>query len=178
MAEDKQRVRGHDLGPTGEAVARNLKRLRGGWTLRALQQRLKDVDHEISASGLQKIEAGARRVDVDDLVALAVVLGVNPNALLFPSSAEGPVEVTGAKVGNLQKVWGWASAVAPIDGNPADSVSKYKDDGATPPCSGEFDMRLAELGESINRRLDEIGEDLKVLGQKMGIGGPSADGDD
>jgi transcriptional regulator with XRE-family HTH domain len=37
---------------------------------------------KITASGVQRIEAGARRIDVDDLVALARALGVTPADLL------------------------------------------------------------------------------------------------
>jgi transcriptional regulator with XRE-family HTH domain len=37
---------------------------------------------------LSQIETGGRRVDVDDLVAIAYVLNVNPITLLFPQRSE------------------------------------------------------------------------------------------
>lgn len=68
-------------------MAANIKRLREaqGLSLRALSRRLEETDRRLSADALNKIENGAnpeakhiRRVDADDLVAIAVALNVNP----------------------------------------------------------------------------------------------------
>lgn len=117
MADEKKRLRGHEIGPTGQCVARNLRRLRGTTSLRELQDKLREVGHEISASGLQKIEAGARRVDVDDLLALAVALDVNPTALLFPRTDSEPLEVTGARFKDFRDVWEWAMGQNSLGGD-------------------------------------------------------------
>ncbi|MEU2311200.1 helix-turn-helix domain-containing protein [Streptomyces albidoflavus] len=51
--------------------------------MRELSSRLKLLGRPILPSGITKIEQGQRRVDVDDLVALAIALKVTPNRLLF-----------------------------------------------------------------------------------------------
>lgn len=84
MTEKSARQRGNDMGPTGELVAKNLHKLRR-WndiSLRDLSRSMGKLGRPISASALQKIEAKVRRVDVDDLVALAAALGVSPSSLL------------------------------------------------------------------------------------------------
>lgn len=166
------------MGPTGEAVARNLKRLRGSLTLRELQQKLRDVGHEISASGLQKIEAGVRRVDVDDLMALAIALGVNPNALLFPWSSDEPLEVTGAKLGDLVSMWDWAEGESPIDGNRQDCDPNYERKIRPAGVGSRAAPIDATTSDEFNLRLAAIGENLKVLMEQVGIEGRSADGND
>jgi hypothetical protein len=49
-----------------------------------LSERLSAAGRPIPVLGLRRIERGERRVDVDDLVALAVVFGVSPERLLRP----------------------------------------------------------------------------------------------
>lgn len=73
-----------DLGGTGETVRQNVKRLRGGMQFKELAQKLVDAGRPIPTLGLRRIEAGERRVDVDDLSALAIVFGVSPLTLLMP----------------------------------------------------------------------------------------------
>lgn len=75
------------LGATGERVRENLVRLRGDMGHSELSRRLAAVGRPIAPLGLRRLEAGERRVDVDDLMALAVVLDVSPLALLLPADA-------------------------------------------------------------------------------------------
>lgn len=72
-------------------MAKEVARLRGRTTVRELSARLAKLGRPILPSGITKIEQGTRRVDVDDLVALAAVLKVTPTRLLLgpPPSAEG-----------------------------------------------------------------------------------------
>lgn len=79
------------LGPTGRAVAANLKRLRQsrGMTLRQLSAELASRGRALSIDALNQIENGAdedqrrfRRVDVDDLTALAAAFAVPAATLL------------------------------------------------------------------------------------------------
>lgn len=107
------------LGATGTEVAINLKRLREDQNLSyaALEQLLEDCGHKIPALGLRRIEAHARRVDTDDLMALAVVLGVSPLTLLLPSTGEvAPTEITGVRGDIAANVaWLWATGEEPIE---------------------------------------------------------------
>jgi transcriptional regulator with XRE-family HTH domain len=109
---ETERVRGNDIGPTGRTVAFNLRRIRRqvGVDLRTLSKSLATSGRAISPSGLSKVENGDRRVDVDDLMALAIALDVNPHALLLPptSTAGIQVEVTGAGRVRADALWGWA----------------------------------------------------------------------
>ena len=68
-----------------QRVARNIRRIRQhrDLTAAALSDRLAEIGHPILDSGILKIEHGGRRVDVDDLVALAEALGVEPAMLLL-----------------------------------------------------------------------------------------------
>ena len=114
MDTEKSRARGRDIGKTGATVAANVKRLRSEHTsLRELEAKLESLGVKISASGLQKIEAGTRRVDTDELMALSIALNVNPNALLLPDDAsydDVSDKVTAAD-GQVtgDEVWDWAN---------------------------------------------------------------------
>lgn len=70
-----------------------------------------DLGRPITASGLQKIETHARRVDADDLMTLAVALGVSPVALLLPGTSEptDEAEVTGLGPVDALTAWEWAN---------------------------------------------------------------------
>jgi transcriptional regulator with XRE-family HTH domain len=73
-----------ELGKVGHLVAAQIRweRDRKHLSLQALSERLAALGRPILPSGLSKIEQGDRRVDVDDLVALADALGTVPGALL------------------------------------------------------------------------------------------------
>lgn len=112
-----------EVGLTGRTVAANVRRLREaqGLTLRALSSALKEHGRSLSADALNKIENGAtapergiRRVDVDDLVAISVVLGVSPLALLLPHDARQPAEVTGVGAVDGREAWQWARGMNPL----------------------------------------------------------------
>lgn len=110
-----------ELGASGRAVAANVKRLRKarGWSLRALSEALAEVGRGLSQDAINKIENGAeegterqiRRVDADDLVALSIVFGVSPAALLVPFTSWpfDPVSVTGAGEVPVIAAWEWAN---------------------------------------------------------------------
>lgn len=110
------------LGPSGETVRANIARLRTSakFSYAELSRRLEEAGRAIAPLGLRRIESGTRRVDVDDLVALAVVLGVNPNALLMPEVIGTGLHrsVTGAGEIRTITAWHWARGGA---GSPAHS---------------------------------------------------------
>lgn len=75
-------------GTPGETLRQNIKRIRDGQriTYVELSERLESIGRPIPVLGLRRIERGERRVDVDDLFALAYALGVPPVDLLVPGN--------------------------------------------------------------------------------------------
>lgn len=109
---------GRKLGSTGRRVAANLKALRGRVPVRELSDRLTTMGRPILPSGITAIEQGTRRVDVDDLIALALALDVTPNRLLLTEEARLDQQVeffpNGAGL-DTKRAWDWATAsAAPI----------------------------------------------------------------
>lgn len=74
------------LGPAGNNLRRNIRRFREQhhWSYREVEERLSRTGRAITALGLSAIETGERRVDVDDLVALAAVFGLSVEELIRP----------------------------------------------------------------------------------------------
>lgn len=74
------------IGPVGRQVIANIERLRKDrhLSLAALSERLAEAGRPIGDTILHRQSQGKRRVDTDDLVALAAVLGTTPAALLAP----------------------------------------------------------------------------------------------
>ena len=135
MTSRESKARKLDLGPTGQRVAANLRELRRrieGLTVNRMSERLK-AEHGVSLqpSGLTRIERGERRVDVDELVAFAILLGVNPSALLLPRDAESDdeVELTRKARQRAWVAWRWADGRLPL---PEEPVGPGEDQVATP----------------------------------------------
>ena len=80
-----------ETGPTGQAVAENVTRLRSErrLTLVQLSERTEAAGRGLSVSALSLIATGKRRVDVDDLMVLAVALDMDPVSLLMPRPLKG-----------------------------------------------------------------------------------------
>src|ERR1700736_1212444 len=74
---------------TAETVSANVKRLRleQNLGLRGLSKRLGEVGRPLGHSAVDQIEKGTRRVDVDDLMALALAFNVSPATLLMPKTS-------------------------------------------------------------------------------------------
>lgn len=66
------------LGPVGDQLRANIRTIREahGFTYQWMADRLAEIGRPIPTLGLSRIENGERRVDADDLVALAQVLQV------------------------------------------------------------------------------------------------------
>jgi transcriptional regulator with XRE-family HTH domain len=108
------------IGPSSERAAANIRRIRRARevTTAALSQRLAAVGHPVADTGITKTEKGDRRIDVDDLVALALALGVTPNTLLMPEvgylgSADAHC-LTPAVSGTAEELWQWAQGESPL----------------------------------------------------------------
>lgn len=101
-------------GPTGDRAARNVQELRGNITFTDLASRLAALGRHLNAESLGKIEHHdpnkRRRMDVDDLVALALALDTTPNRLLLTQEADN-TDVTLAPNATVKAVdaWHWAT---------------------------------------------------------------------
>jgi transcriptional regulator with XRE-family HTH domain len=106
-----------DLGPIGEHVATAVKRLREHrrLTYADLSRRLDDLGRPIPPLGIRRMEAGERRIDVDDLVALALVLEVGPLAILLPN--EPSAVVPGGEEYPRHRIWEWGIGQWPLWGD-------------------------------------------------------------
>ena len=107
------------VGVIGGRVAGNLRGTRREVSTYELERRLRDIGWPIASSGITRIESGERRVSVDDVVALAVVLGVTPNQLMFPAMASRPgvtygVPLVGTVVAQDTDIWAWATGDSPL----------------------------------------------------------------
>lgn len=138
------------LGAIGKNMATNLRRLRGEMTYAELSRRLEALDRPIPPLGLRRMEAGERRADVDDLMALALVLGVSPLALLLPCGEQDE----GAEVGNMSfrhdELWQWAMGDRPLGGVDrrrfrADSLPSWLDVRTVTATMGRDAIKVSEF---------------------------------
>ncbi|MFF6966046.1 hypothetical protein ACFY9G_22120 [Streptomyces anthocyanicus] len=96
-------------------------------SLRALSAELKKQGRALGADALNKIENGRpldpgedergrqiRRVDVDDLVALALALQVSPTAFLLPPTIAGDVQLARGKTVSALDAWMWVTSRRPL----------------------------------------------------------------
>ncbi len=128
MSDEKRKARpAVQYGPTAGTVAGNVKRLREvrGLTIYQLSAMLRAAGRPITPAAVGKIERQERQVTVDDLMALAVALGVSPVTLLLPANTRGPkdanglptqavTEVTGAGEVAVADAWRWAWCDDPL----------------------------------------------------------------
>jgi transcriptional regulator with XRE-family HTH domain len=104
-------------GPVAARFGENLRGLRESkrMSLADLSAAMSAVGRPILKSGLCKIEMGDRRVDVDDLVALAVALDVSPARLLLcPDAGDELIELTATVADTKTQAWRWCAGSAPL----------------------------------------------------------------
>ena len=152
------------LGPVGGYVIANLQAIREArkLTYQELAARLREVGRPIPALGLSRIEKGTRRVDADDLVGLALALGVNPAALLLPRDT-GPydeIELTADVRATARAVWEWSAGNFPLVASGADPLTwrDIADFEANARPAWREDPGLAEWREETGRRRAEMEE--------------------
>ncbi|MFE7719591.1 helix-turn-helix domain-containing protein [Nocardia rhizosphaerihabitans] len=169
------------LGATGETVRANVARHRKRLDLSYadLARRLESAGRPIPVLGLSRIEAGDRRVDADDLVALAYVLEVNPHALLVPlidirAGEPESVAVTGiSDPVPGEHLWQWLDGSRPLF-NPSEDARAFT--GRTrPPWRRTVDPDGADR-DALRRRLEEA--QLAILSVQQVMEEVLADGDD
>lgn len=143
-----------ELGPIGEASSDNVKRLREEMRLSyaEMSRTLEEIGRPIPPLGLRRIEEGERRIDVDDLVALAIVLQVSPLAILLPNS--DTAVVSGGPRYPRGRVWQWAQGTTPL--GTSDPASRMRFAKYSNPVEYEVAERRQEAGE-INQNPVAVG---------------------
>lgn len=116
--EEKKKRKVNQVAETGHTVAENIKRLRGTMQYKQLTEKLTEIGRPIAELGLRKIESGERKVDVDDLMAFAIVFNVSPLTLLMPEY--GSRDITTRITGYPEQVgtniaWLWARGDEPLE---------------------------------------------------------------
>jgi 8-oxo-dGTP pyrophosphatase MutT (NUDIX family) len=103
----------------GRYLITNLQEIRRvrGLTYKELSARLEKLGRPIPTLGLSRIEKGTRRVDTDDLAALALALGVSPASLMLPrtETEDEPVQLTEELEVSAKYAWAWADSRGAID---------------------------------------------------------------
>lgn len=115
MEKKKRQV--NQVAETGHTVAANIKRLRGTMQYKQLAEKLAEIGRPIAELGLRKIESGERKVDVDDLMAFAIVFGVSPLTLLMPEYASKGLLTRITGVGepiSTWLAWSWGKCDLPL----------------------------------------------------------------
>lgn len=159
--------------PTGKTVAENVRRIRDdvrGWSTYELSRKLSDAGRPIAPSALAKVERGERRVDVGDLMALAVALEVNPSALLFPPTIKGDVEITGGGRIAAGIVWEWAEGERPLQLPTNDDGAAHNvfQTDARPAGRRKFVAHLAGTGRLTDDARQAIAEAHRRFEQETG----------
>ena len=104
-----------ERGPVAKRVSDNIRELREGWgarrrlSLTELSERLRVLGRPMLPSALSKIETGERRVDVDDLVTLALALETTPNRLLLTGGREDISLAENVPHTSAYNAWVWAT---------------------------------------------------------------------
>lgn len=171
-------ARAIQIGECGEhaAAAVTSHRQRRGWDQRYLAEQVTAGGRPMSTSVLGKIEAGTRRVDVDDLVALAAALDIPP-ALLLPGGADDspaaadPFEAAAAPGTIKARVLDDLAALGDLE-----------DLDATAPTLGAVAVRLAQEMDapvSLGNSLQGMSKELRaVMAELRSLAPEERDDDD
>ena len=122
-------------GPAAEAVANNVKAIREprGLSQQQLALQLGWLGRPMQTSAVATVESGDRRVDVDDLTALAVALNVPVARLLLPDVDDDEAEVHDVPAYSVPmwSAWAWAtgelSLASPYDEGWRDQEMQRRD---------------------------------------------------
>ncbi|MFT3661744.1 MAG: helix-turn-helix transcriptional regulator [Gordonia sp. (in: high G+C Gram-positive bacteria)] len=125
-------------GPVGATVQQNVSlwRIRRKLSQTQLADRVTACGRRMTRQALSDIETGRRRVDVDDLVALALALDVSPATLMMPDvrRAYTEVELTEAPTVRPERIaaasaWAWFTARGPAwDDRTETDVEEFQED--------------------------------------------------
>lgn len=119
MSETRTPRPAAQYGPTSATVAENVQRLRKcrSLSIYQLSAQLRAAGRPITPSAVGKIERQQRQVTVDDLTAIAAILGVSPSALLLPLTDDpgSKVEITGVGPIAADDAWDWVDGRRRLD---------------------------------------------------------------
>jgi transcriptional regulator with XRE-family HTH domain len=155
-----------NLGPIGETVAANMRDLRGSMTYAELSQRLAAIGRPIAVLGLSRIESGARRVDADDLVALALAFGVSPVRLLLPTDDRDSVELAKDYAAPWSAAWAWLRGDRPLSGDDVEDFERAHHPDRPRVDSRDvlrWDDHLDPIREALRRVVDGDGVPVEVV---------------
>ncbi len=105
--------------PASEHLRHNLATLRGlrGLSQAGLEEATAELGHRLDSTVIAKIERGARRVTVDDLMTLAAALDVTPLQLLLPrgrQAGQAPgLVIADRHALDARRAWAWAEQQEP-----------------------------------------------------------------
>lgn len=108
-----------DLGPIGDTARYRIRKAREsrGNTAVELSGMVRAIGRDLSPVAIRRIEFGARRIDVDDLLALAQVLDISPLALVLPLGESPDEEFRTSEFNDdwtLERWWKWAHGEEPL----------------------------------------------------------------
>lgn len=109
-------------------LARRVKEVRGRRSQEWLAQTVTALGHPMHQTAIAKIEAGDRKVTVDEMLLLAVALEIPPSLLLVPVESDDDMAVTPTMNVYPWRVWEWLRGEEPLPGR--DTPTWY--DNATP----------------------------------------------
>lgn len=165
------------IGDVGDHLALVVAALRQqrGYDQRTLAARVEATGRPMSASVLGKIETRTRRVDVDDLVALAAALDIRPVQLLPVGPDEGP--------GKEPDPFADAAAPGLVRERVLDDIAALGDLeqlNATAPTLAAVAVRLAqEIDAPAGNSLHSLSKELReVLAELRSLAPEEPDDDD
>lgn len=108
-------------------IAAQVKRLREAqrMPITQLSERMGELGKPIARLGISDLEKGKRKVDVDELVALAKALGVPPLLLILPVGSEPETEVLPGIVRDTWDAAQWFTGEAPFTRNDSQDFNEW-----------------------------------------------------
>jgi transcriptional regulator with XRE-family HTH domain len=142
-----------DSVPTpGEVFARRIREVRSrrGLSQQTVVERLRALGIEkMDQTIVSRIESGARRVTLDEALALALALDVSPVSLYLPHGEEERVRLTPGRVEDAETAWAWATAREPLPDMHAETFYAERSEAA----------RMTDARAALVARLHEQGDE-------------------
>jgi transcriptional regulator with XRE-family HTH domain len=130
----------------GEVFAGEVKRVRTvrGWSQQRLADEMARLGVPIDRSAIAKVERSARQVNLDEMVAFAIALGVSPLGLVVPHEAGAQVALTPKHTVPAAEAADWFRAVQlpppllPGDRGAPESLDAQREFHQLTPYGAEF----------------------------------------